>query len=99
MEFIKDKTSIVLNPIINKATDVALELIDGITNAGFEDYSVPMEIKKYTKPAKTKDEVMKSLQDNPTNIKMHEQLAAMSRENFEIKLTKIHEEIIEMLLK
>lgn len=95
----KELTNVTLNPIINQSTNAALKIIDTITKAGFQDYSMPTNINKVEYIPDTKIELLESINSDPTNIKLHRKLVNIYKDNFEITACKIHEEIIEMLNK
>lgn len=95
----KKASSLLLNPVINQVTDAAVNLIDAITKSGFSDYSLPRSITKCINIPSTRDELIEALQQEPTNVIMHEKLMEIYKDNFEMNAYSIQEEIVEMLSK
>lgn len=96
---IKEVTSKALNPIINHSTDAALAIIDTITKAGFVDYSVPATIIKCNQMPDNKIDLLKKINEDPTNVILYKKLADIHLNNFEITAFKLNKEIIEVLSK
>ncbi|ERI91584.1 hypothetical protein HMPREF1982_03093 [Clostridiales bacterium oral taxon 876 str. F0540] len=99
MAFIKEKTSLVLNPIINQATDLALGLMDKIIKTGFIDYSVPRPIAPCINTPNTKDKIMECIEQDPLNIELRSKLMKFHEYDFEMKAYSMEKEICELLQK
>lgn len=86
-----------IGKIIDAACNVALEGLDVITKLGFNDFSEIDEVKEADDSVEIKEKILKELNKDPLNVELRKKIAQISEDGFELKISKIHNEIIEFL--
>ena len=86
-----------IGKIIDAACNVALGGMDVITKLGFSDFSEIDGIKEADDSEGGKEKILSELNKDPLNIKLRQKIVQISEENFEVKASEIHKEILELL--
>ena len=90
----------ILAPVLNKAVHVAKDTSIKTLNLlfdGFDDYSVPAEMKDVEAVQKDRDSLTKAIQNNPLDRRSHYNLARWHQEHLEFQAAKYEFEIANFL--